>query len=124
MAHATDEFQIEKEQLQTLAAEHKSAYEKIEQDLQTLQEDYSALEKELEEKGPSSPDRHDAAKWREQLEDLRAELQQVQFEKLDLEDQVESLKKDAAQLIEKDGKVARERAEEKKTLQSVHAILH
>jgi len=124
LAHAADEFQIEKDQLQTLAAEHKSAYEKIDQDLQTLQEDYAALEKELEEKGPSSPDRSDAANWREELEDLRAELEQVQFEKLDLEDQVESLKKDAAQLIEKDGKVARERAEEKKTLQSVHAILH
>lgn len=103
--------------MQTLAAEHKSSYEKIEADLQTLQEDYAALEKELEDK--RGPEDRDVRKLREQLTELQAELQQMEFEKVDLEDQVESLKRDAAQLIEKDGKVARERADERKNLQAV-----
>lgn len=109
--------------MQTLAAEHKSSYDKIEADLQTLQEDYAALEKELQEKDTPeqrAPVVGEVRELREQVKDLQAELEQVEFEKVDLEDQVESLKKDAAQLIEKDGKVAKDRAEERRTLQNVY----
>jgi chromosome segregation ATPase len=67
----------------------------------------------------SSPDGSDLRNLQEEIKELQAELAQVEFDRVDLEDQVESLKRDAAQLIEKDGKVARERAEERKTLQAV-----
>ena len=48
----------------------------------------------------------------------------MEFEKVDLEDQVDSLKKDAAQLIDKDTRVSRDRAEERRTLQAVRLLFH
>ena len=57
-----------------------------------------------------------------EIKELKEEIEQVEIEKSDLEDQIQSLQRDAAQLIEKDGKVARERSEERKTLQNVSSI--
>lgn len=61
----------------------------------------------------------DVGRLQEQIKDLQAELEAMEFEKVDLEDQVDSLKKDAAQLLDKDTRVSRERAEERRTLQAV-----
>jgi len=54
-----------------------------------------------------------------EIRDLKEEIKQAEVEKQDLQDQIESLQRDAAQLIEKDVKVAKERSEERKTLQAV-----
>jgi cell division protein FtsB len=61
----------------------------------------------------------DVGRLQEQIKDLQAELEAMEFEKVDLEDQVDSLKKDAAQLLDNDTRVSRERAEERRTLQAV-----
>jgi cell division protein FtsB len=63
----------------------------------------------------------DVGRLQEKIKDLQAELEAMEFEKVDLEDQVDSLKKDAAQLLDKDTRVSRERAEERRTLQAVPA---
>jgi len=125
------EFQSEKDQLQDMAAEHKTLYEKVEYDLQLLQDEYGNLNKELDEKqeelesyqeqlqNAGGVDALDFQKLKMEVKDLQNEIQQVNVEKDHLEDQIESLKRDAAHLIEKDGRVARERSDERRNLQTV-----
>jgi len=112
-----------------MAAEHKAAFERVEHELKDLQELYENLEGELQEKQEEVELYHaqlqtgDSSKLLEQIKELKDEIQQVEIEKGDLEDQIESLQRDAAQLIEKDSKVARERSDERKTLQNVIALM-
>lgn len=56
---------------------------------------------------------------RREIKDLEEEIKQFEVEKADMEEQIQSLQRDANHLIEKDGKIARERAEERKSLQNV-----
>ena len=58
-----------------------------------------------------------------EIKDLHEQIHQVEIEKGHLEDQIEALQRDAAQLIEKDGKVAKERVEERKNLQIVKHLI-
>jgi chromosome segregation ATPase len=126
---ARNEFRIEKDQLQGLAAEHKSACEKVKQDLQNLQEAYDALEKELDEKHEELASYEEELKGTAGLVEIRklkleiaglqGEIQQHELEKGDLEEQIERLQRDAAQLIDRNGQVSKERSEERKTLQTV-----
>jgi chromosome segregation ATPase len=112
-----------------MAAEHKAASEKVEQQLQELQDAYSGLEKELDEKQEEidsyeaqlQGDR-DGMKFLDEIRDLKEEISQIEVEKQELQDQIDSLQRDAAQLIEKDVKVSRERSEERKTLQTVCSL--
>lgn len=125
------EFQHEKDQLQDMAAEHKTLYEKVDHDLEVLQEEYENLNKELDEKQEEiesyqeqlqkagGVDAVEFQRLKIQVKDLQNEIHQVNVEKEYLEDQIESLKRDASQLLEKDGRVARERSEERKNLQNV-----
>ena len=48
LQHARNEFAIEKDQLQSMAAEHKAAFEKVESDLHQLQAEYQNLDRELD----------------------------------------------------------------------------
>ena len=109
-----------------MAAEHKMACEKVEQHLQELQDAYNSLEKELDEKQEEIDSYQaqlqgdgDGNKLLAEIKDLKEEIRQSEVEKQDLQDQIDSLQRDAAQLIEKDVKVARERSDERKTLQAV-----
>jgi chromosome segregation ATPase len=129
LQHARRESQIEKDQLQEMAAEHKAAFERVEHELKDLQEQYENLEGELQEKQEeielyqAQVQTGDSSKLHEQIKELKEEIQQVEIEKGDLEDQIQSLQRDAAQLIEKDGKVTRERSDERKTLQNVITLM-
>ena len=62
-------------------------------------------------------------KLKAEIADLQGEIQQHELEKDDLEEQIEQLQRDAAQLIEKNGQIAKERSEERKTLQTVLLIV-
>ena len=62
-------------------------------------------------------------KLKAEIADLQGEIQQHELEKDDLEEQIEQLQRDAAQLIEKNGQIANERTEERKTLQIVLLIV-
>ena len=112
-----------------MAAEHKMTCEKVEQQLQELQDAYKSLEKELDEK-QEEIDSYEARlqgdeggnEFLAEIRDLREEIKQAEVEKQDLQDQIDSLQRDAAQLIDKDVKVARDRSEERKTLQAVCSI--
>lgn len=134
LVQARKEFDMEKDDLQSVAAEHKSAYEKIENELHVLQEDYETLIKELDEKQEemeSKQRQHQRLDVKEteiqnlkvEIKDLQDEIEHANIEKADLEDQIKTLQRDAATLIEKDGKVARERSEERKMLQAVMAYV-
>ena len=123
---ARTDFETEKEQLQGLALEHKSACERVENDLKILQDAYDSLTKELSEKEEElRSHQNEGAIVATDLEvqNLKARIQDLELEKGNLEDQIKSLQRDAAQLIEKDGRVAKERSEERKTLQTVLSIL-
>ena len=109
-----------------MASEHKIACEKVEQQLQDLQDAYYSLEKELDEKQEEIESYEaqlngegDGKKLLAEIMDLKEEIKQAEVEKQDLQDQIQSLQRDAAQLIEKDVKVAKERSEERKMLQAV-----
>lgn len=111
-----------------MAAEHQTACEKVEQRLQELQDAYNNLEKELDEKQEEidsyEAQLHEDGDRKEllaEIRDLKEEIKHAEVEKQDLQDQIDSLQRDAAQLIEKDVKVARERSEERKTLQTVYS---
>jgi chromosome segregation ATPase len=120
---------MEKDQLQEMAAEHKSACEKVEHDLQTLQGEYADLIKELDEKQDeidsyqrqldSGGDGGEFQNLKAEIKDLQSEIEQVEVEKAELEDRIKILERDAAQLIEKDGKVSKDRSDERKLLQNV-----
>ena len=108
-----------------MAAEHKSAYEKVEQDLKTVEKEYKNLLKELDEKEAqleSYQEGNGESPLLSEVKDLREEIEQAEREKADMEDQIQRLERDAAQLIEKDGKVAKERSEERKKLQEVYSL--
>lgn len=115
-----------------MAAEHKAAFERVEHDLQELHQEYANLNKELDEKQDEidnyenqllgKPGSADIPELRRQIRDLEEEIKQHEVEKADMEDQIQTLQRDAATLIEKDGKVARERSDERKTLQNVKLL--
>jgi chromosome segregation ATPase len=111
-----------------MAAEHKAAFEKVEADLHQLQAEYQNLDRELDQKheeveslrsrsGGVDPD--EMKELKREINDLEEEIKQYEVEKADMEDQIQSLQRDANHLIEKDAKIARERAEERKNLQNV-----
>ena len=126
MEHSREEFQIEKDQLQEMAAEHKAAYEKVDSRLQSIQEEYNAIAEELQEKHDEIESYRgqlqtgDSNHLLSKIKELEGEIEQAEIEKGTLQDQIDGLQRDAAQLIEKDGKVAKERSEERKTLQNVY----
>lgn len=119
-----------------MAAEHKAACEKVEHDLHQLQEAYDGLDKELDEKheeiesyqrrlaGTDGSDTSEIQNLRREIKDLEEEIKQYEIEKQDMEDQIQTLQRDAAHLLEKDGKMARERSEERKSLQNVYSVVN
>jgi len=105
-----------------MALEHKIACEKVEHDLKTLQDAYDNLERELTDK------EEELQMYQKdggmdggglELQDLQGKIRNLESEKTELETQIRLLQNDAAQLLEKDGRVAKERSEERKTLQTV-----
>jgi chromosome segregation ATPase len=114
-----------------MAAEHKSAFEKVEADFHQLQAEYQNIDRELDEKHEEveslrrrsgGDDPAEMQELRREIKDLEDEIKQFEVEKADMEEQIQSLQRDANHLIEKDGKIARERAEERKNLQNVNKI--
>jgi chromosome segregation ATPase len=116
-----------------MADEHRAASEKVKNDLQELQLAYNNLDKELDEKQEVLDNYHnqlgglsiagDEMELKNQIRDLQEEVKQLEIEKANMQDQIDSLQHDAATLIEKDGKVARERSEERKALQDVRDFM-
>lgn len=115
-----------------MAAEHKATCEKVENDLHELQNAYNNLDKELDEKQEEIEHYQNQLaghsisggerELNRQIKDLQEEVQQLEVEKADMMDQIQTLQHDAATLIEKDGKAARERSEQRKMLQNVYCV--
>jgi chromosome segregation ATPase len=117
-----------------MAAEHKAACEKVERDLQQLQEAYQGLDKELDEKheeiesyqrrlaGTDGSDASEIQNLRREIKHLEEDIKQSEIDKRDMEEQIQTLQRDASHLLEKDGKMARERSDERKTLHNVYPI--
>jgi chromosome segregation ATPase len=91
----------------------------LEHDLEALQYEYHNLEREIGEKEellqsyeqdqPRS-NSTEIANLKSEIKDLQNEINQLTIEKVDMEDQIQSLKNDAQHLIEKDVKRSEERA--------------
>jgi chromosome segregation ATPase len=127
--HARAEFQIEKDQLQGLAAEHKSTCEKVEHDLDELRLAYDTLDKELDEKHDeiesykrrlgSEGDEGEVARLEAEIKDLEEEVQQAEIEKRDMRDEIQTLQADSKKLLDKNGAISKERNDERNSLQNV-----
>jgi chromosome segregation ATPase len=105
-----------------MALEHKNACEKVEQDLKTLQDAYDSLERELTDKEEELQIYQKDGGMDDdvfEVQNLQGKIKTLESEKAELETQIRLLQKDAAQLLEKDGRVTKERSEERKTLQTV-----
>jgi chromosome segregation ATPase len=114
-----------------MAAEHKTACEKVEHDLHQLQSAYDGLDRELDEKHEqiesyerqlAGTEGSEMQNLRLEIKDLEEEIKQSEIEKIDVEDQIQTLQRDASHLLEKDGRMAKERSEERKTLQNVYSF--
>ena len=104
----------------------RSIAEKAEDDLQIVNGEYEALNRELDLKDAEitslerkldgrGDDGTEMHKLREEIRDLQAQIEQYETEKQELE-------RDARQLIEKDSRVARERNEERSNFQTVSLL--
>jgi chromosome segregation ATPase len=106
----------------------RSTSEKAEDDLQIVNGEYEALNRELDLKDAEitslerkldgrGGDGTEMQNLREEIRDLQAQIEQYETEKQELE-------RDARQLIEKDSRVARERNEERSNFQTVMPMLN
>ena len=112
--------------LQSQVEKLRSTAEKAEDNLQIVNGEYEALNRELDLKDEEiaslerkldgrGDDGTEMQNLREEIRDLQAQIEEYDAEKQELE-------RDARQLIEKDGRVARERNEERSNFQTVSLL--
>jgi chromosome segregation ATPase len=128
LSHARAEFQIEKDQLQSIAAESRTVTEKIEHDLSELRAAYDNLDKELDEKHDeieslqrrvAGGDDGEIVRLEADIKELEEEIAQHEVEKRDMMEQISTLQADSKKLLDKNGAISKERNDERSALQNV-----